>query len=206
MITQSEAIIYLAEQRKKLDNLFITKMSGLSVVDNTMGGNQSKASTYISNENRLSVIWPFVGDLDISIGEKKYKLEEDQLLSFSGKGGIQCIFSNPYLHQDINFLEFYLEPSFSDSPPLIFDLNTQLVPDQLTTIAYNLFLGKYHYRTESGYLVKNTNSKINIFILHGSFEVQDRLLQSRDGLTIWNIEELEFQALEENSILLIAEC
>ena len=44
-----------------------------------------------------------------------------------------------------------------------------------------------------------------VFIIEGAFEVQNRLLEARDGLSLWNLSKLEFEALSNDAILMIIE-
>ena len=94
--------------------------------------------------------------------------------------------------------------SIISTSSFLIDLSTT-IPNQLLNIFDSAYIGKYDYRSESGYLLKNIESKVCIYVLQGSFEVEDRLLHARDGLTLWNLDELEFEALENDSILFIME-
>ena len=44
-----------------------------------------------------------------------------------------------------------------------------------------------------------------VFVIHGAFEVENRLLESRDGLAIWNTDRIELEALSNEAILLLLE-
>lgn len=52
---------------------------------------------------------------------------------------------------------------------------------------------------------KNSRSSVFVYILSGVFEVQNRLLHMRDGLSLRNLEEVEFEALAQDSVILLAE-
>ena len=67
------------------------------------------------------------------------------------------------------------------------------------------FIGKFDGRKEEIYTLKNKNNGIFVFIIDGVFEVQNHLLHARDGLSLKNIEAIEFEALSENAIVLLLE-
>jgi redox-sensitive bicupin YhaK (pirin superfamily) len=42
-------------------------------------------------------------------------------------------------------------------------------------------------------------------VIEGAFEVQDRLLHAKDGLAVWDTNEIDFEALSNDAILLLWE-
>ena len=53
--------------------------------------------------------------------------------------------------------------------------------------------------------IKNKKNGIYAFVIEGVFEVQDRLLHTKDGLAMWDAEEIDFEALSNGAILLLLE-
>lgn len=43
------------------------------------------------------------------------------------------------------------------------------------------------------------------FVLQGTFEVENRLLEAKDGLALWNTANIELEALSNEAILLLLE-
>ena len=41
------------------------------------------------------------------------------------------------------------------------------------------------------------------FVIEGAFELEGRLLHARDGLALWNLEKIEWEALSGGAILLV---
>jgi quercetin 2,3-dioxygenase len=60
-------------------------------------------------------------------------------------------------------------------------------------------------RNEGTYSLENTSKGVFAYVLTGTFEIQNRLIQPHDGVAIWNIEELEFEALSNRAIIVVAE-
>lgn len=67
------------------------------------------------------------------------------------------------------------------------------------------FIGIFDGREEGRYLLKKSNNKIFAMVINGAFEFQNRLMETRDALLIWDIEELEFEALSEDALILFFE-
>jgi redox-sensitive bicupin YhaK (pirin superfamily) len=60
-------------------------------------------------------------------------------------------------------------------------------------------------RQEAIYHKKNPKTGVFIFVIQGELEVQYRLMHEGDGLALWEVDEVEFEALSNNAILLILE-
>lgn len=67
------------------------------------------------------------------------------------------------------------------------------------------FIGIFDGRETGNYVLKKENSSIFGMVINGAFEFQDRLLENRDAVLINNLDELEFEALSENALILFLE-
>ncbi|WP_379965132.1 hypothetical protein [Epilithonimonas sp. UC225_85] len=67
------------------------------------------------------------------------------------------------------------------------------------------FIGVFDGREEGRYILKEKNNGIFGMVINGAFEFQNRLIENRDAILIWDIEELEFEALSENALILFFE-
>ncbi len=67
------------------------------------------------------------------------------------------------------------------------------------------FIGIFDGREEGRYLLKKSSHKIFAIVINGAFEFQNRLMETRDAILIWDIEELEFEALSEDALILFFE-
>jgi len=67
------------------------------------------------------------------------------------------------------------------------------------------FIGIFDGRETGNYVLKRENSSIFGMVINGAFEFQDRLLENRDAILIRNLDELEFEALSENALILFLE-
>ena len=66
------------------------------------------------------------------------------------------------------------------------------------------FIGIYEGRAEEEYKLKHSE-KLFGFVINGAFEFQNRLLENRDGILLWELKELEFEALSNDALILFIE-
>lgn len=121
--------------------------------------------------------------------------------------------TNPYPDETINYLQirvnggqFLSTPMSSSGITVQFDLSEKNV--LLPVRGYNgssahLFIGQYDGRAEGIFTSWNPEHSAFIFVIEGAFEVQNRLLEKRDGLALHNAEEIEFEALSNGAIILV---
>ncbi|MGC4130134.1 MAG: hypothetical protein QM564_11400 [Bergeyella sp.] len=67
------------------------------------------------------------------------------------------------------------------------------------------YIGIFDGREELQYQLENPDNKIFAMVLNGAFEIQNRLLENRDAVVLWEINELEFEALSENALIIFFE-
>jgi hypothetical protein len=64
------------------------------------------------------------------------------------------------------------------------------------------FIGAFEGRKHEGLTIDLAKS-VFVFVVQGAFEVEDRLLQPRDGLAFRNLTSLAFESLSENAVILV---
>ena len=170
-------------------------------------------SCKISVEEAVEVILlPLVGAIEIDEGRGYVRyVDSGESLSLMVEPGDGFLLTNPYPEQAINYLQIRLLNSnspFQDNITNTFDLNDKntLIPIwDAPASQQNLVIGKYEGRQDGVYLCKNPGNQVFIFIIEGAFEVQNRLLEKRDGLSLKNLQQVEFEALSNDAIILILE-
>lgn len=65
------------------------------------------------------------------------------------------------------------------------------------------YLGNFDAIKKFLYVPKKNDHGVYLFIISGSFEANGHVLKSRDGLGIWNTEEIIIQSLQPNSEILL---
>jgi len=143
-----------------------------------------------------------------------------QLRVFSATKGMSYEIINLYEEELVNYLQIWLRPNkpFSASQSNQKDFNLKrnaLVPLFEGYISDDAFLktntgalgfiGIFDGRQQGGYTLKKTENGLFVFVIHGAFEFEDRLIENRDGLSLAGVSEVTFEALSENAIVLILE-
>ncbi len=68
---------------------------------------------------------------------------------------------------------------------------------------FQFLIGQFDGRAELNQVLDGAYKDSFIFIIDGVFEVQNRLLHARDGLFLSQVKEVDFEALANNSIIVI---
>ncbi|MCF0043690.1 pirin family protein [Dyadobacter fanqingshengii] len=164
------------------------------------------------NEPVQIILLPLVGAVEINEGKGDVRyVDSGECLSLVVTPNDGFLITNPYPDQAINYLQIRLldkEISLQNNATNTFDLNIKntLIPILDADAGYGiLVIGKYQGRKDGLYISKNPANCIFIFIIEGAFEVQNRLLEKRDGLSLKNVPEVEFEALSNDAIILILE-
>lgn len=228
MLSHVEAQIYLSDQRGKTEitgyrsfhTLNFGKYSNpdrgpfeniLFINDNTLG--QSGTTEQKVRENAGILLLPLVGSCGYHAGFDQGVVEpgEAHLLLNHRSPAVQI--ANVYQEELINYLTIgFSTDRKSDNQRISFDIDknvSQLVPIISDTSAIEagvgpIYIGRFGGRVDGIYKVQNPKG-VFIFVIEGAFEVQNRLLQSRDALALRNVTEIEFEALSNDAILLIME-
>ncbi|MEJ0031605.1 MAG: hypothetical protein WDO15_15060 [Bacteroidota bacterium] len=174
-----DAVIHLASNRNCTQNEQHRSYQTVNIKDETLAAGAS-----IKYENVL--LLPLVGDI---VTTQRISPGHAQQLSK------EITVTNPYKTELVSYLSIQLSSNL--------DVITEFDLDQNKNTLVNLFpgiyLGKYDGRRDDALRLNDAL----VFIIEGAFEVQNRLLEPCDGLSLKNIMELEFEALSNEAILLI---
>ncbi len=216
--TQTEAIIYLAEQRACTQSNWQRSYHTFYPASDSKNGNAAWGNLKIVNDDTLKgrhtfnysfdedmqiLLLPIVGGLSYQhgINAKFIEVGESQLVSLPK--GEKLAITNTYELELINFICVgWNQCSAVENSHYSFDLDAGK-NKMITMPAFSI--GKFGGREEEVYQLKNPDKGIFAFVVEGAFELQNRLLQPRDGLALWNTTEIEFEALSEGAILLLIE-
>ena len=154
------------------------------------------------------VLIPYIGDLLLTDASGETRLrEEGQVYAWTVVKGETYEIRNPYADDAVNFFQVV----FGGHPTQLV-LTKSMVMDNRPNALLPIFegesrilIGQYDGRVEGTYRVQSQSRCVFIFVIEGAFEVQNRLLQSRDGLALWNVDEVAFEALSQDAVLLLME-
>lgn len=170
---------------------------------NILKSNQQTFLNY--SENVLSLIIPTFGGIEVAAGSDNFVHISQFYSEFKPKSSLLRI-NNPYEDYEISFLRIDFLAGMGYKK--ITDFN--LKPNSLHLIFQNyainasLKMGKYEGRQKGESRVQ-FNHKTFIYVVSGAFEVNDRLLETGDGICFWETDLIEFEALSNNAVFLIIE-
>ena len=226
-MTQNEAKIFLSAQRGKTELSWFRSFHSFNFGAFQDPSKEPIGKLRVFNDNTLAagkgmkmqvekptevLILPLVGGIEFknSIGYHDF-LEAGKMQIFSAEAGMDYEVLNPYENELINYLEIWIEQENTLSQSTTsadIDLGKQnkLLPI-FSSVQQNAFgyFGKYDGREEGVFQVKKASNCLYVFVIEGAFEVDNKLIEARDGLAIWNANEIEFEALSNDAMLLIFE-
>jgi hypothetical protein len=85
------------------------------------------------------------------------------------------------------------------------DLDQQNQLTALGDLTPDLHIGQYQGRSEGTYIPRDPTKGTFAFVIHGAFEIENRLLEARDAIALWNTPEVAFEALSNDAIVLFIE-
>jgi hypothetical protein len=171
-----------------------------------------KEITYSTDDDTHQVILPVAGGLQYNNALAKDAPVQAEEVLFLREPNELFRIRNPYGDRNTNYLHLRLKknkPGFNSSVsyPVSFNefnkpasLNLDKLEEQ-----YYACAGIYKGRTKNKYILKNPQNGVFAYVINGAFELEERLMEYRDGLALWNLKEVEFEALSEFAILLLLE-
>ena len=229
MHCQSEGQLYLAAKRGHTEtetfrsyNTFGEtkpgKMPSLGSLqrlnDETLAA--GRTITVTADVDTLVVLLPLVGGVAVTgANESKTVAEAGQVQLHYKRAGESTMITNPYEEELVNYLQLcfqcrHIQPK--QALTLAFDIDGEqnnLV--ELFTVMQNerlvakAYIGKLDGRMEATHHLLSETNGVMAFVVQGAFEVENRLLESRDGLAPWNTATVELEALSNDAIILLLE-
>ena len=226
MIQQNLAQIFKSESRGRFEsnghNCFSTFNFGsyfeesrkpfgsLHVVNEVIIAPQQTIQTVLE-VNTVVLVLPLFGGVDYkdSLGNQSFIGVEQIRIVFARKE-MSFELANGYESENVSYLQIGFNAETQEYKNKFQQFNfgltnkNQLIP--LFKISNALgFIGMYGARKEGFYSLKSDSKCVFIFIINGAFEIENRLLESKDGLSLSGIDSLEWEALSENALLVVLE-
>lgn len=227
MIPQSQAKIFLSKNRSITNSGWVKSCATFKKVNNSGSAldgfynlkddvlSAGKTLTIIVEEDADLVLLPVAGAVIYkdSCGNNAI-IEAGEVQHFRVKRSDVIKVFNPYEDELVNFIHLWMRPgslnSLSAKSRFSFEGDSKnklikLFDDDNANTVIKFSIGKFDGRRDVLYKVKHPGSCLFVFVIEGAFEAQYRLLETRDALALWNIEEAEIEALSNNAVLLIVE-
>lgn len=179
--------------------------------EETLAGGKQMAYTCL--ETGSVILLPLVGGILVLAKGEAYELEAGGLLEFPlGKGEVYQV-QNPY-GDLVSYLQIEVQvdgfgegtregcPYYAIDPEQYHNALQALLPPQKT---FQLSIGKFDGRADVAHDLTKAEKSCFVFVIDGVFEVQNCLLHARDGLYLTDDESIEFEALANETILMMLE-
>ena len=228
MDSQTQAQIYLAHRRGTTENAVLRSFHTFNFGAYQAEGREPFGALCLLNDDTLSagarltmqaewpttaLLLPIMGGLEYQTGTADSDfLVPGQVGILSVAAGDTYTISNPYETESINCLQLWLTnatPLAPLSSQNTFDLSqpNTLLPVFHDGAGNQLFIGRYAGRQDGTYQLANTANGLFVLVVQGVFEVANRLLQVKDGLSLLGLQHglVEFEALSDDAILWLVE-
>lgn len=226
MIVQIPAQIYKSEARgvfqSEKHNCFATfnfenyqdlsrkPFGSLQILNEEILAPHHRISRVIKEETNV-IILPLFGGIEFkdNLGNSEF-LGIEQIRVITADAEMSFEVFNPYENENVSYLQIdfqkdkqYFENYFQQSE-VDLTVRNKLTPLFEVEKAIG-FIGLYDGRKEGSYTLKKPENGIFVFVINGAFEVENRLLEAKDGLSMSEVDKIEWEALSENAVLLVFE-
>lgn len=180
--------------------------------DETLAGGH--ASTVVVRQSTLLFLIPVVGVVEYTDSEgRAYLLKAGQARTLPLHNGTTVSFSNPYEEGLINFFHCWFTHPAEGSSETFFSVHLECASNSLLPLftsshsreTVRCFAGKFDGRQEAELQPTTASSVWLALVVQGAFEINNRLLEGRDGLALWRPSRIEMEALSNEAIVLVIE-
>lgn len=234
MIEQASAKIFLSAERGHNESVAFRSYSTFNFGKYFNSNKEAFGALYVLNDDTIAggcsakmvmdrdcyiVFIPLVGGIDYSdsMGDSFY-ISAGEVFMLHAPRGLVIALTNPYEDAMVNYLHLRVDmKAYTQRKiPFIFSADLEAKRNNFTEIIspvicrdpvlpFAISLARLHGRTDALYTLRDAFGGFYAYSIQGAFEVQYRLLQPRDGLALWNVKEIEAEALSNDAILLIVE-
>lgn len=202
-----------AENRSLFENNFLRINAldeGINVSDfafiDDIALNEFGIYQKVIKESGYLILMPLLNGIRLNMNGFNWNIKANQVfVYYLEKGSIIEIQGE--LKEEYSYLYslFLIRPhaQISNSiAPIVLEKNNHLNKIVRHSL-FNVFLGKFQDRKESELPLKKVERSWLVISLTGIFEVHDRLIESRDLLSIGSDEHVDFESLSEDSLLMV---
>lgn len=197
-------------------NPYKTPVGDLYVLnDDTIAGGHS-IKMHIDQDSFIVFI-PIVGTINYSDSlDNNCLISAGEIKLIPAPAGTFIEVANPYEQQLVNYLHLRIKAktlSLALPSTISFDIaqNKNTLIDitgndkSQDKLPFKISITKLDGRREVVYDMVGNKSFFYAYVIEGAFEVVGRLLHARDGLALWEINQVDAEALSNDAILLILE-
>ena len=166
--------------------------------------------TTVAASNIELFILPLFGGIEYKdhLGNENF-IRVEQIQRFTVQKGMSFEISNPF-EENVSYLQMGFDANNRDLENNFKTFNFDLTQKNQLIHLFEIentkgFIGIFEGRKEGFYKLKEVSNGVFVFVINGAFEIENRLLESKDGLSLQQIDTIEWEALSENAILLVLE-
>ncbi|MGI4865565.1 MAG: hypothetical protein ACRYFZ_16710 [Janthinobacterium lividum] len=185
------------------------------------------AVEFVVAQDSYIVLLPITGAVEFSTGGgASGTAEVEQIINLAVLAGTTLRLCNPFAGELVSVLHIWLQAPPLAAPAVALTtvfgqlleeqenellelLSFEAVPGQAAAftqaLPFALSLGRFMGRQETGYKVKQPGNSLFAFIIAGAFELEGRLMHEKDGVALWQVEEIELEALSNHALVLVLE-
>lgn len=215
-MVQQPAKILLAEKRYSFESneyrCLSTPIHQNGVDENTLRFSDEtlaprKSRLFTPDQDVTVVLLPLVGTIVYESLESNYRntINPEEIHVQPVKKGDYFSIKNPSADKLVNYLQIWLRHYSVGAKNSFSNYTDNALETILETQNFKLHFGVFDGRNEADFITSNNQNTVMVFVINGAFEVQNRLLESRDCLALWNTQKIEMEALSENAIILLLE-
>jgi len=172
------------------------------------------------HDNMEIISIPIKGDLEHkdSMGNIQVIREGDVQVMSAGRGITHSEY-NKNKNEKVNFLQIWIYPNEKNVTPR-YDQQSFKKEDRQNKLQQVIspekgdngiwihqdawfYLGNFENGESTEYQLKKEGNGIYIFLLEGSIQVEDIILQKRDGLGVWETDSIKINAISNSEFLII---
>jgi len=214
---QQRAKIYLAEKRERIESPGYRQLLSIGKGNDPLGNimvfsEETLASgetrSFGVEEDSLLIFIPLVGTIEVasSLGFGfTSKASPEELISITLEKGTSCSVVNSGGEDLVNYIRIQTKVEGASMKKEFKEYTLNKLNPVFEAPALKVHFGVFDGRREAKLIKGEKESLLFAFAINGAFEVQNRLLEPRDGLVLWDADEVELEALSENAIVLILE-
>jgi hypothetical protein len=225
MKSVSKGKIFLADQRglketkqlkrlstfnfEKFNNPDKTALDRLYLLNDDMLAGRQKTCFEVDRDSYI-IILPITGVVNyLDDTENETDVEVEEAVVVYVERGANITLSNPFDHDIVNYLCIGLtatEPMPNNPQFLNFDLNEKntLIKLNRNLLPFIISIGRFEGRKEAVYQLPK-KAKFYAFVISGAFEIDGRLMHEKDGLALWDTNQIELEALSNNAVMITLE-
>ncbi|WP_425237274.1 hypothetical protein [Ulvibacterium sp.] len=216
IIEKERAQIFLADRRYRYQTseyrTLRTEISNKGVpsevqmlYDDTLA--QGRTRSFVADSSVLILLLPLVGTIEFECLNRGHhqKIAPEELLVFPLHQGEAYTITNSSNSDLANYIQIWFKinafPKHLSYGDYVHNRLNTIYQINSTRVHFGVFDGRKEARLD----MQKPKYQNLVFVINGAFEVQERLLESRDALLLTNVSRLEMEALSENGIILILE-